>query len=109
MSLSEKKCVPCEGMTDPLSNSEEDNYLQMVSGWKLNREGEHNITKDYKLKDFVEAISFVNKIAEIAESEGHHPNILIKYNLVGIELYTHAIGGLSVNDFILATKIDEVF
>ncbi len=109
MQLTEKKCIPCEGFTNPLSNIEEEEYLKQISNWKLNKEGEHSINKEFKFKDFVNAISFVNKIADLAENEGHHPNITIKYNLVGIELYTHAIGGLSENDFILAAKIDQSF
>lgn len=108
MDLTKKKCVPCEGDIEPFSHEEENKFLNEVSGWELKRKHEHRITKYFKFKDFVEAIAFVNKVAEIAENEGHHPNLTVNYNLVGIELYTHAIGGLSENDFILAAKIDEV-
>jgi 4a-hydroxytetrahydrobiopterin dehydratase len=69
----------------------------------------HKLIKEYKLLNFVDAIKFVNQIAEVAENEGHHPNISIRYNIVLIEIYTHAIDGLSENDFILASKIDETF
>jgi len=109
MDLTKKKCVPCEGYSDPLTDEEEEKYIQLLSGWRIEREGEHRIKKDYSLLHFKDAISFVNQIAELAEDEGHHPNIRINYNVVGIELYTHAIGGLSENDFILGVKTDEIF
>ena len=92
-------------MTEP----EEDNFLSKISKWDLLRSGIHKIKKEYSLIHFKDAISFVNQIAELAEDEGHHPNITILYNLVIIEIYTHAINGLSENDFILAAKIDEIF
>lgn len=109
MDLNKKKCVPCEGMTDPLSNEEEDKYLKEILNWDLNRDGVHKIRKEYKLLHFKDSISFVNQIAELAEDEGHHPNIEILYNIVIIEIYTHAIESLSENDFILAAKIDDIF
>jgi len=108
MDLTKKKCVPCEGYTDPLSNEEENKFLSKVTDWEISREGTHYIKKDYSLLHFKDAISFVNLIADLAEDEGHHPNITILYNLVVIDIYTHAIGGLSENDFILAAKIDEI-
>ena len=106
MSLSQKRCLPCEGFSKPFDQIEEENYIKQIDGWTLNCKGEHRIIKKYNFADFANAVAFVNKIADLAENEGHHPNILIKYNLVEIELYTHAIGGLSENDFILAAKID---
>ena len=109
MELTKKKCVPCEGFTDPLTNSEEDKFMENVNEWKLNREGIHKIDRKFTLLHFKDAISFINKIADLAEDEGHHPNITILYNIVIIEIYTHAIDGLSENDFILAAKIDEIF
>lgn len=109
MDLTKKKCVPCEGYSDPLSDSEEDRFLTEIKDWKLMREGEHRIIKNYSLIHFRDSISFVNQIADLAEDEGHHPNITIKFNTVIIEIYTHAIKGLSENDFILAAKIDEIF
>ena len=66
------------------------------------------LAKSFRFKNFVEAMRFINKVAEIAEGEGHHPDITISYNAVGLELMTHAIDGLSENDFILAAKIDEI-
>jgi len=91
----------------PLDKAEAEKYMHMVPGWELSEDGK-NITKTFKFKDFIGAINFVNKISEIAESEGHHPDIHIHYNKVLIELWTHAVGGLSENDFILAAKIDKL-
>lgn len=103
--LSQKKCKPCEGGTSPMSEDEAKQMLGQVEGWTL--EG-NKIRKDFKLKDFSEALGFVNKIGEVAEKEGHHPDIQIhSYNQVTVTTTTHAIGGLSENDFILASKIDK--
>ena len=105
--LTKQKCVPCEGGTKPLDKKGIETYqLMLKTPWEV--EDEKKIEKKFKFKDFVEAMAFVNKVAEIAESEGHHPDIKISYNKVNISLTTHAIGGLSVNDFILASKIDEL-
>ena len=103
--LLNKKCVPCEGGAMPLNRTESEGYMAQVSGWMLDEKGE-KISKEYKFKDFIGAINFVNNVAEIAESENHHPDIKINYNKVLLELNTHAIGGLSDNDFIVAAKID---
>lgn len=104
-SLLQKKCVPCEGGTFPLAKQELPSFMDQVSGWTLS-EDYTEISKEYKFKDFIGAINFVNHVAEIAESEGHHPDVHINYNKVKLVLSTHAIGGLSENDFILAAKID---
>ena len=106
--LVKKHCVPCEGGTPPMSIADEDRYIKEVPTWTLDRGSIHKIKKSFKFKDFREAMSFVNKVAEIAEEEGHHPNICIFYNRVELELYTHAIKGLFENDFIMAAKIDEI-
>ncbi|MCB0749326.1 MAG: 4a-hydroxytetrahydrobiopterin dehydratase [Ignavibacteriae bacterium] len=109
MDLLSKKCVPCEGSTKPLNSNEEENLLLQIKDWTLIKEREHRIIKEFQLKNFVGAVEFVNKIAVIAEKEGHHPNIFIhSYNKVNVEIFTHAIGGLSENDFIVAAKIDEI-
>jgi 4a-hydroxytetrahydrobiopterin dehydratase len=105
MDLKDKKCVPCEGGTPPFTEKQAKKYFFQVKGWEL--EGK-SIKKRFKFKDFAEAMKFVNKVAKIAEKEDHHPDILINYNRVKLELSTHAIGGLSENDFILAAKIDEI-
>ena len=108
MKLIEKKCVPCEGGIPPMSERAEDQYIKEISGWTLNRKGTHNIKKDFKFKNFKKAMNFVNNVADVAEQEGHHPDICIRYNKVNLELYTHAIGGLHENDFILAAKINQL-
>ena|SRR3989338_1076404 len=103
--LLRKKCVPCEGGVDPIGRSGAEEYLKDLSGWNLSEDAAR-IWKEYKFKDFIGAVNFVNKVAEIAESEGHHPDIAINYSKVTLTLWTHAISGLSENDFILAAKID---
>ena len=105
--LSKKHCVPCEGSAKPLDKEEIAKYLlQLKSSWAIVDDKE--IQKTFKLKNFVKAIEFVNKIAEVAESEGHHPDITINYNKVKIQLATHAIKGLSENDFVIAAKIEAI-
>lgn len=106
MNLIHKHCVPCEGGTPPLARLEIDRYLPQVTGWQA--VDDKKIVREFKFKDFKEAMRFVNKIAEIAESENHHPNISISYSRVKLELWTHAINGLSENDFILAAKINAI-
>ncbi len=102
--LAKKKCVPCEG-GPPMSDIEAEKMLTQLKDWKLHA---GKLVKEFKFTDFNESIKFVNKIADIAEAEGHHPDITINYDKVKIELITHAVGGLSENDFILAAKIDEI-
>src|SRR3989344_7962667 len=103
--LSDKKCVACEGGTPPLEAEKvKECMAELAGGWDI-IDGK-KIKKEFKFEDFKEAMAFVNKVAEIAESEGHHPDIHIFYNKVEIELWTHAVGGLSENDFIMAAKID---
>ena len=104
MPLLEKKCVPCEGGTPPLNQEEAQNLLKEIPSWEI-KDG--RVFRQFKFKNFRGSIAFVNKVAEIAENEGHHPNITINYNKVSIELFTHSIKGLSENDFIVAAKIDK--
>lgn len=107
MDLTKQKCVPCEGGVNPMKPAEVRTYLSyLTSDWSVDED--KKIEKDFNFKNFKEAMKFVNKVAEIAEEEGHHPDIEISYNKVEIELWTHAIKGLSVNDFIVARKIEEV-
>jgi 4a-hydroxytetrahydrobiopterin dehydratase len=109
LNLSSHHCVPCEGGTAPLTRTEADTYLAAVSGWAYVGGIEKSITRDFEFADFKSAVVFVNKIAEIAESEQHHPDIsLHDYKKVTITLTTHAIGGLSVNDFVIASKINQI-
>ncbi len=107
MTLAEQHCVPCEGRTVPLFRTEAEEHLKEIPSWTLSDDGK-TISKTVKFKDFVEAMHFANNIAQVAEMEGHHPDLLIKWGSVTISLSTHAIGGLSENDFILAAKIDQL-
>ena len=106
--LTAKKCEPCEGGTSPLTTSQAEAYMEQTPAWQLITDDPHKINRDLQFKDFVEAMKFVNRVADVAEEEGHHPNIYISWNKVNLELYTHSIGGLSVNDFIMAAKIDAL-
>lgn len=103
--LTKKHCVPCENGEGKLSINQIKGYLPVVPGWFLIGEA---IKKDFKFKDFKESMDFVNKVAGIAESEGHHPDIYIFYNKVNLSLSTHAAKGLTENDFILAAKINAL-
>lgn len=104
--LTTQKCKPCEGDAKPLTSNQFLPHLKQIAGWKVAQDKQ--IEKDFKFKDFKEALDFVNKVGGIAESEGHHPDIFLHgWNKVKITLSTHAIKGLSLNDFILAAKIDE--
>lgn len=109
MELVEKSCVPCQGGISPLKEGEIGSLLVQVPGWELVREIPHRLRRHLKFKSFKEAIAFVNRVAGLAESEGHHPNIsLHDWNRVTLELTTHKIGGLHENDFILAAKINRM-
>jgi 4a-hydroxytetrahydrobiopterin dehydratase len=109
MSLAEKHCVPCEGGTPPLDAASAAKLLGQVRGWARRDEAEGpRITKRLVFKDFVSAMAFLDKLAVIAEAEGHHPDFCVHYNRVDVTLWTHAVGGLSENDFILASKIDAL-
>ncbi len=106
--LSNKHCVPCEGGTLPLSRDQSETLLKKVSDWVLKEDKE--ISKTYEFESFATAMKFIGDIGILSESEGHHPNIkLHDYKKVDIEISTHAINGLSENDFILASKIDDLF
>jgi len=109
--LTQKKCVPCEANSGikPYAKAETEDLLDQVPGWQLDESSDYlQITKQFKFDDFKQAMKFVNLVADVAENEGHHPNIHIKYSEVWLELYTHAINGLSENDFIVAAKISEL-
>lgn len=107
MTLRDKHCIPCEGSTKPLSLQQAKELLKQIQGWALGEDGKWLI-KQFKFGDFVEAMNFAGKITPVAEREGHHPDLHISYGKVVVELSTHAIKGLSENDFILAAKIDEL-
>ena len=105
--LAKQKCVPCEGGTAPLSEGDAKAFLSRMPSWNLNSDSK-KISKQFVFKDFAEALAFANKIGAIAEEEGHHPDLAVSWGKVGVELSTHAIGGLSQNDFILGAKIDKL-
>jgi len=106
--LADKKCIPCEGNVPPLALPAAQSLMKELDAqWQLVDEG-RLLARGFKFKDFTETMQFVNKIAEIAETEGHHPDLTVSYNTLTVELMTHAIGGLSENDFIVASKIDAL-
>lgn len=105
-----KHCVPCEGGVRPLTDTEIEVYLKKIKNWKLvQNKNSKKIEKLFHFVDFKHALTFANEIGDIAEFEGHHPDINIHdWNKVTISLSTHAIKGLSENDFIIATKVDQI-
>ena len=103
--LAAKTCVPCRGGIPPLTPEQARRYLAAVPGWTLSPDATR-ISRAFTFKDFREAMAFVNRIAEIAEAEQHHPDIVIHWNKVELLLWTHSIGGLHENDFVMAAKID---
>jgi 4a-hydroxytetrahydrobiopterin dehydratase len=106
--LTQKKCVPCEGGVPKYTLDEARAQLGTLAGWRLTHDGQR-IRKDWILKNFMAGIDLFNRVAQVAEDEGHHPDLHLEgYRNAWIELYTHAIGGLSENDFILAAKIDQL-
>ena len=103
-----KKCAPCEGGVAPYSLAESKAQLERLPEWKISADGQR-IRRTWVTKNFMAALRFFNRVAEVAEADGHHPDLhLERYRNVAIELWTHAIGGLSENDFILAAKIDQL-
>ena len=109
--LINKKCVPCVGGVLPFDISEIHKYQKKVEGWDLNKNEKkiYYLEKKFTFKNFIKSLNFINKISEISEQEGHHPDISFGWGYAKIKITTHAIEGLSVNDFILAAKIDQIF
>jgi 4a-hydroxytetrahydrobiopterin dehydratase len=105
-SLASRQCVPCRGGTPPMRGTEIKEFLAEIEGWEVVEE--HHLLKNFKFKDFREAWEFVNRIGEVAESEGHHPDIAFGWGYAEIKIWTHKIDGLSESDFILAAKIDTM-
>ena len=110
-SLKDKKCVPCEGGIIHFDISEIHKYQRKVDGWDILKNDKNNffIEKNFKFKNFKESQDFVNSVGKISEDEGHHPDIIFGWGYAKINITTHAIEGLSENDFILAAKIDQIF
>jgi 4a-hydroxytetrahydrobiopterin dehydratase len=107
MDLSKKKCVPCEGGVPPLNEKEVKEYKKHISAdWNILES--NKLTREFFFVSYRHTIDFVNKVADIAEKEGHHPVLHIYFGRAVVELWTHSINGLSENDFILASKIDKL-
>jgi 4a-hydroxytetrahydrobiopterin dehydratase len=106
--LSSRKCDACEGGVEKVGEEHAQAFLAALTGWRLTNAGQR-IRKDWKMKNFMAGMAFFNRVAEIAEAEGHHPDLhLESYRNAWIEIWTHSIGGLSENDFIIAAKIDQL-
>jgi 4a-hydroxytetrahydrobiopterin dehydratase len=108
--LKDKKCVPCEGGVIPFDISEIHKYQKKVDGWNISKDSKQNffLSKRFNFNNFLESQKFINKVGEISEDEGHHPDISFGWGYAEIKITTHAIEGLSENDFILAAKIDQL-
>lgn len=104
--LASRACVPCRGGVPPLKGEEITNLLGELNGWSV--VSEHHLIKIFKLGDFREALAFVNRVGELAEEQGHHPDICFGWGKVEISIWTHKIDGLTESDFILAAKIDAL-
>lgn len=102
--LASRKCVPCHGGVPRLRGAEIEPFARQLSGWRVVEE--HHLARAYEFADFAAALRFVNRVGEVAEAEGHHPDITFGWAYARVEIYTHAIDGLSESDFILAAKID---
>jgi 4a-hydroxytetrahydrobiopterin dehydratase len=105
--LASKSCVPCRGGIAPLTREQAEEFLAKAPGWSLEENGTR-LTRRFEFEDFRKAIAFVNRVADVAEEQGHHPDIAIHWNKVDLVLWTHKIGGLHENDFILAAKVDRL-
>ena len=108
--LLKKKCVACDGNTPPFDITEIHKYLKKIDGWdvKSDKKDSFHLLKEFKFKNFIESQNFVNAIGQLAEKEGHHPDILFGWGYAKIKIFTHAIKGLAESDFILASKIDRI-
>src|SRR5438876_1870155 len=105
--LAEKECVPCKGGVPPLGGEELARLAkQLNSGWQVVKE--HHLEKEYKFKDFREALEFTNKVGSLAEAQGHHPDIYLAWGKVRLTIWTHKIDGLTESDFVFAAKADRL-
>jgi len=105
--LAEKECVPCKGGVPPLKGNDLAKLArELEPGWQVMNE--HHLEREFKFKDFREALEFTNKVGELAEAQGHHPDIYVAWGKVKVTLWTHKIDGLTESDFIMAAKIDEL-
>jgi 4a-hydroxytetrahydrobiopterin dehydratase len=108
--LEQRHCVACKPGTPPLTRDAIEPLRVQLDGWTVEEaDGHLRLSKRFKFKGFMPAVEFVNRIAAIAEAEGHHPDLLVSWGSVTVQLWTHAAGGLTENDFILAAKIDRAY
>jgi 4a-hydroxytetrahydrobiopterin dehydratase len=106
--LADRACVPCRGDVAPLGRAAIDELLAQLSPeWQVVRE--HHVVREFAFRDFVTALAFTNEIGAVAEEQGHHPDILLRWGQVWVTIWTHAIDGLTESDFVLAAKIDRLF
>jgi 4a-hydroxytetrahydrobiopterin dehydratase len=109
MELEKEKCIPCQGGVPTLTDREIDLYFRELQHWSVvEKNGIKRLERSFKFKDFAEALAFTNKVGELAEKEGHHPDILTEWGMVTVSWWTHKIKGLHKNDFIMAAKIDSL-
>ena len=108
--LHEKNCIPCRGSVPPFDISEIHKYLKKIDGWDVKKSKNEFffLEKNFKFKNFLESKKFVNEVGDIAEKEGHHPDINFGWGYAKIQIFTHKIKGLVESDFILAAKIDKI-
>ena len=106
MNLAEKKCLACSGDLPRLTAEEQIKLIKELDDWEIDSTG--HLNRAFKLEDFQAAITLANRIGEIAESEGHHPDLLVRWGELGVTIWTHKVDGLTESDFILAAKIDEL-
>ena len=106
MELAEKSCVPCRGGVPPLARPEIEKLLAQLPGWQA--VNDHHLAKTYLFPDFRAALGFVNRVGELAEQQGHHPDLYLAWGKVGIQIWTHKIDGLTESDFVLAAKIEKL-
>ena len=104
--LAERQCVPCRGGVPPLKGEEIEKLLSQLDGWDVVEE--HHLQKKYQSKNFRESLDFVNRVGELAEEQGHHPDICFAWGKAEITIWTHKIDGLTESDFVLAAKIDKL-
>ena len=104
--LAEKDCVPCKGGIPPLKGEDLRKLASQMEGWHV--VNEHHLEKEYKFKDFREALGFTNRVGELAEAQGHHPDIFLAWGKVKLTVWTHKIDGLTESDFVLAAKADQL-
>ena len=104
--LAERECVPCRGGVPPMKGKEIEELLHQLEGWQV--VDEHHLQKVYRFKDFRESLEFVNRVGNLAEQQGHHPDVCFGWGKADVTIWTHKIDGLSESDFVLAAKIDKL-